>query len=111
MVSDLERRRPIWFGGRNRSEESMDEFYQWLGLSKSKKIRLAVMDMWKAFRHSTRKPEHAPHAAILFDKFHVLRHLGEALNQVRKAEYCRLTGKDRRSSRARSTRCSRTGRT
>jgi transposase len=74
----------------------MDEFYQWLGLSKSKKIQLAVMDMWKAFRHSTRKPEHAPHAAILFDKFHVLWHLGEALNQVRKAEYCRLTGKDRR---------------
>ena len=46
MVNDLERRRPIWFGGKNRSEESMDEFYQWLGLSKSKKIQLAVMDMW-----------------------------------------------------------------
>ena len=96
VVSDLERRRPIWFGGKDRSEESMDEFYQWLGLSKSKKIRLAVMDMWKAFRHSTLKPEHAPQAAILFDKFHVLRHLGEALDTVRKAEYSRLTGKDRR---------------
>ena len=49
VVSDLERRRPIWFGGKDRSEESMDEFYKWLGSSKSKKIRLAVMDMWKAF--------------------------------------------------------------
>jgi transposase len=27
VVSDLERRRPIWFGGKDRSEESMDAFY------------------------------------------------------------------------------------
>ncbi len=30
VVSDLERRRPIWFGGKDRSEASMDEFYKWL---------------------------------------------------------------------------------
>jgi len=96
VVSDLERRRPIWFGGKDRSEESMDAFYEWLGPTKSKKIRLAVMDMWKAFRHSTLKPAHAPQAAILFDKFHVMRHLGEALDLVRQTEYARLTGKDRR---------------
>ena len=47
------------------------------------------MDMWKPFRNSTLKPEHAPQAAILFDKFHILRHLGEALDKVRKAEYAR----------------------
>ena len=34
--------------------------------------------------------------AILFDKFHILRHLGEALDKVRKSEYARLSGKDRR---------------
>ena len=96
VVSDLVRRRPIWFGGEDRSEKSMDRFYGWLGPVKSKGIRLAVMDMWKAFRNSTRKPEHAPHAAILFDKFHVMRHLGEALNTIRKREYARLVGKDRR---------------
>jgi transposase len=32
----------------------------------------------------------------LFDKFHVMRHLGEALDQVRKREYGRLAGRDRR---------------
>lgn len=47
VVSDLERRRPIWFGGKDRSKESLDIFYQWLGSNKVKKIRLAVMDMWK----------------------------------------------------------------
>jgi transposase len=96
VVSDLVRRRPIWFGGEDRSEESMDAFYAWLGAKKSGRIRLAVMDMWKPFRNSTLKPEHAPQAAILFDKFHILRHLGDALDKVRKAEYARLTGKDRR---------------
>jgi len=96
VVSDLERRRPIWFGGEDRSERSMDSFYEWLGPKKSKRIRLAVMDMWKPFRKSTLKAQHAPQARILFDKFHVLRHLGEALDKVRKSEYARLTGKDRR---------------
>jgi transposase len=96
VVSDMIRRRPIWFGGEDRSEESMDEFFKWLGPQKSRKIRLAVMDMWKPFRISTLKADHAPQAAILFDKFHIMRHLGEALDKVRRSEYARLSGKDRR---------------
>ena len=94
VVSDLLRGRPIWFGGENRSTQSMSQFYTWLGEKKSRSIRLAVMDMWKPFRTATE--EHAPNAAILFDKFHVMRHLGDALDQVRKSEYARLSGKDRR---------------
>jgi transposase len=94
IVSDLERGRAIWFGGQNRSEASMDEFYSFLGPKKAKKIALAVMDMWKPFRKSTNR--HAPQAAVLFDKFHVIRHLGEALDRVRKQEYARLTGRDRK---------------
>ena len=94
VVSDLERRRPIWFGGKDRSEESMDEFFAFLGGNRSKKVRLAVMDMWKPFRKSTHN--NAPQAAILFDKFHILRHLGEALDKVRKQEYARLDGRQRK---------------
>lgn len=93
VVSDLERHRPIWYGGKDRSEDSLDIFYQWLGVKKAKKIRLAVMDMWKAFEKSTRK--NVSQAAILYDKFHVVRHLGEALDTVRKMEYARLSGKNR----------------
>jgi transposase len=94
VVSDLGRKRPIWFGGEDRSEKSLDLFYGWLGEKKSQRVQLAVMDMWKAFHNSTRR--HAAHAAILFDKFHVIRHLNEALDKVRKSEYARLSGKDRR---------------
>ena len=93
VVSDLVRKRPIWFGGVDRSCESMDIFYQWLGEKKAAGIKLAVMDMWRAFEKSTMK--NAPKAAILYDKFHVMRHLGKALDQVRKEEYRRLVGEDR----------------
>lgn len=94
VVSDLEKRRPIWFGGEDRSKESMDLFYEWLGPAKTKHIRLAVMDMWKPFEKSTR--EKAPQTAILYDKFHVIRHLNEALDKIRKSEYARLTGNSRK---------------
>lgn len=94
VVSDLIRKRPIWFGGEDRSESSMAMFYEWLGEKKSARIRLAVMDMWKPFRNATNA--HAPQAAILFDKFHIMAHLGKALDTVRKSEYARLSGDKRR---------------
>jgi transposase len=96
VVSDLERGRPIWFGGQDRSEASLDTFYTWLGPKKSQRIRLVVLDMWKAFRNSTLKPGHAPQAQLIYDKFHVMKHLGQALDTVRKSEYGRLTGSARR---------------
>ena len=96
VVSDLLRGRAIWFGGKDRSEKSLDEFFRWLGPEKCGKIRLVVMDMWKAFRNSTCKVGNAPQAQILFDKFHVFQHLGRAIDQVRKQEYARLSGRDRR---------------
>ena len=55
VVSDLVRKRPIWFGGDDRSEASMAQFYAWLGPNKSSKIRLIVMDMWKPFATSRTK--------------------------------------------------------
>ena len=94
VVSDLIRGRPIWFGGEDRSEASMNAFYDWLGPKKVKGIRLAVMDMWKPFRNAAQA--RAPQAAILFDKFHIVKHLNEALDKVRKEEYARLSGQDRR---------------
>src|SRR5260370_10747578 len=96
VVSDLLRGRAIWFGGTDRSEASMDQFFAWLGPRKCRKIRLAVMDMWPAFRNATLKPDHAPQAGILYDKFHVLTHLSEAMDKVRKSEDARLPGEGSR---------------
>ena len=68
-------------------------FYDWLGEKKTRGIRLAVMDMWKPFYNAT--VAQAPHAAILYDKFHIMSHLGDALDKVRKSEYSRLSGQAR----------------
>lgn len=93
IVSDLERERPIWVGGFGRGEEDLDIFFDELGAQKTKRIRLAAMDMWKPFRKSVKK--HVPVARIVYDKFHIMRHLSDALDKVRRSEYYRLTGKDR----------------
>jgi transposase len=93
IVSDIERARPIWIGGEGRKEEDLDRFFQALGANKSKRIELAVMDMWKAFRNSVQS--NAPKAKILYDKFHILRHLSEAMDKVRRSEYKRVSQKER----------------
>jgi transposase len=93
IVSDIERGRPIWIGGEGRKEDDMDLFFAFLGPKKTKKIRLAVMDMWKAFYNSV--THHAPEANILFDKFHILNHLSKAMDQVRRDEYNRVSGDER----------------
>lgn len=93
IVSDLERARPIWVGGEGRKETDIDLFFEALGENKSACIELAAMDMGKPFRNSVMNK--APNAQIIFDKFHIMRHLSKALDEVRRGEYRRLSGKDR----------------
>ena len=94
VVSDLIGQRPIWFGGAGRKEEDLARFFSAYGRRRCAGIEIAVMDMWKPFRQATHA--HAPQAAIVFDKFHILRHLNEALDEVRRSEYARLQGEPRR---------------
>ena len=105
VVSDLVRGRPIWFGGEDRSEASMSQFYAWLGEKKSSRIRLAVMDMWKPFRLATNA--HAPQAAILFDKFHVTAIWARPWMRFARASMPGSRVASGATSRARNTRCSR----
>ena len=95
VVADLDQRRPIWMSEElGRSEEDMDRFFDEMGPQRSRCLRLAVVDMWKPFRSSLLR--HAPEAEIVYDKFHVLRHLADALDNVRRLEYWRVAHKDRR---------------
>jgi len=94
VVADLDERRPIWIGGTGRTKEDMDMFFAEIGVERSRNIELVVMDMWKAFRNST--SEHAPQARVVFDKFHVLQHLSDALDEIRRQEYKRVNEKERK---------------
>ena len=49
------------------------------------------MNMWKPFRNSPAK--NAQNAHVVFDKFQIMRHFGDALDEVRRPEYHRLEGK------------------
>ena len=95
VVADLKRQRPIWVSkDLGRDEEHMDRFFDEMGKKRSASIKLAVMDMWKPFRNSLRTNAHQ--AEIVYDKFHVIKHLSSALDNVRRLEYKRVAEKDKR---------------
>ncbi len=39
IVSDLDRRRPIWVGGEGRKDKDLDEFFEFIGKTKSYLIK------------------------------------------------------------------------
>jgi len=94
VVADLDQKRPIWLGGQGRTESDLQLFFDTMGPERCKTIELAVMDMWKPFRKATLS--HATNAQIVYDKFHIMRHLSDALDQVRRSEYKRVNEKERR---------------
>ncbi len=74
-----------------RKERSLKKFWKWFGPERAKLITHAVMDMWEPFRNSFLK--HCPGIKIIYDKFHVIQHLLDALNDVRKAELSKALGR------------------
>lgn len=94
VVSDLDQRRPIWIGGHDRKQASLETFFSFLGKEKCEKITLGVMDMWKPYWAALKS--FCPNADVVFDKFHVVAKVGEAMDTIRRNEYARLNGKDRK---------------
>ena len=74
--------------GEGRKEKDLKGFWQWFGPQRTKQIKIGVMDMWKGFINSFQA--HCPGIVILYDKFHVIRHLLNALNSVRQQELRRV---------------------
>jgi transposase len=52
------------------------------------RIEAVALDMWEPFLKASRSQ--APQAALVHDKFHVAKHLNEAVDQVRRAEHKEL---------------------
>lgn len=68
-----------------RREKSLKKFWKWFGKERARRVTHVVMDMWAPFRNSFQK--HCPGIQIIYDKFHVIRHLLNAVNEVRKSEF------------------------
>ena len=93
VVYDLERRVLLWVG-EDRTEEAVKKFFtEELGKRRCRTLRVVCMDMWAAYVNLVR--ERAPQAQILFDRFHIVKHLQEAVDEVRRSEVRRLTGKEK----------------
>jgi transposase len=86
LVADLDRSRVLYLAD-ERKQESLDGFWATQTPTQQAGLAAIAMDMWEPYVQSTRA--HLPEAdtKIVFDKFHVVKHLHDAVDQVRRAEH------------------------
>ncbi len=83
VVVDHERGRIVW-AAEGKSEATLAAFFQELGTERSARIEVVSMDMSAAFAKAVKN--NAPKAEIVYDRFHVIQLLNQALDEVRRAE-------------------------
>ena len=74
----------------DRKQESLDRYYTGLTQAQLDGIEAVAMDMWEPYIQATRA--RVPEAAekIVFDRFHIMSHIGKAVDTVRKHEHREL---------------------
>jgi transposase len=70
----------------DRQQSSLDGFWKTLTAEQISGIEAVAMDMWDPYIASVREHVSEPDGKIVFDKFHVAQHLGDAVDQVRRKE-------------------------
>jgi transposase len=89
-VYDLDSKTLIW-SGEKRTKETLNNFFDNLGPLKISKLKGICCDMWQPYIDKVR--ERASNAILVFDKFHIVRYLTKAVDEVRRQEI-RDKGKD-----------------
>ena len=92
VVTDLKRRKVVRIY-EGRKSKSLTAFFKEIGTQGCARIRCVVIDMWKPYRSAIRR--HLRNALVIVDKFHVIKKVHEALDQVRKEEQSRLPKEER----------------
>jgi transposase len=93
VVYDLERRVLLWVGD-DRTEEAVRPFFtEEMGKRRCQTLRVVCMDMWAPYAKLVR--DHAVNAQILFDRFHIVKHLNEAVDAARRDLWRQLASKER----------------
>ena len=87
QVYDLDSKRLLW-SGEGRREETLQAFFESWGKERSARLKGICCDMWKPYVNMIR--QYAPEATLVFDKFHLLRHLLGAVDRVRQEEARKL---------------------
>jgi transposase len=86
LVCDLDGA-TIEYIGDDRKTESLDGYFKSLSEEQLAGIEAVAMDMWKPYIKSTLA--HLPDGKdkIVFDRFHIMQHMGKAVDTVRKQEH------------------------
>ncbi len=80
--------------GEDRTEEAVKKFFtEEMGRRRCRTLRVVCMDMWAPYANLVR--EYAVNAQILFDRFHIVKHLHEAVDAARRELWRQLTSKQR----------------
>lgn len=87
MLTDLEKSRVLDVV-EERTKEAAGQLWETLSLEQKQEVEAVAVDMWEPFIRTIE--EHVPDAAIVHDKFHVSKYLGEAVDKVRRQEHKEL---------------------
>lgn len=76
----------------DRTADSLKSYYNCLTSAQKEAIESVAMDMWPAYIGATLARVPGGKNKIAFDKFHVAKYLGEAVDKVRRSEHRELMG-------------------
>ena len=83
LVVDHDRGCVIW-GAKGKDAKTLDGFFDELGTERSALIQAVSLDLGPAFLKSVQAEGHAPQAIICADPFHLVKLVGDALEEVRR---------------------------
>ena len=69
-----------------RKEASLDAYFETLSTAQLRAIEAVAMDMWEPYANSVRAHLDDADKKIVFDRYHIMSHMGKAVDTVRKAE-------------------------
>jgi transposase len=80
----------VEFVWNDRGQQSLETYYRQFSREELSGIQAVAMDMWDPFIAATKKYVPEADKKIVFDRFHVMRHVLDAVDQVRKSEHRQL---------------------
>jgi transposase len=90
VVSDSDSGRVLHVA-EERTTQSLKGYYSTLNEEQKEALESVAMDMWPAYITATVAAVPEARRKIAFDKFHVAKHLGEAVDRVRRGEHRALS--------------------
>lgn len=91
LVVDHDRGCVVW-GAEGKSASTLDRFFDELGPQRAGLIEAVSMDLGPAFLKSVQAEGHAPQALVCADVFHLVKLVGDALDEVRRELWQQLRG-------------------